>query len=32
MALCRWSSMNWSCDLYIYEGYNFPEIIEEDLE
>ena len=20
MALCRWSSMNWSCDLYIYEG------------
>lgn len=20
MSLCRWSSMNWSCDLYIYEG------------
>lgn len=20
MALCRRSSMNWSCDLYIYEG------------
>lgn len=20
MALCRWSSMNWTCDLYIYEG------------
>lgn len=20
MSLCRWSSMNWMCDLYIYEG------------
>lgn len=22
MSLCRWSSMNWSCDLYIYEGVD----------
>lgn len=22
MSLCRWSSMNWSCDLYIYQGVD----------
>ena len=23
MSYCRWSSMNWMCDVYVYEGCGF---------